>query len=709
MPVSKELERQREAERAARIQRNKDLVSSYKTNIDLSTYLTDVGFNVDRKRSSNKWPVLIDPDTDRRLIVVKSRANNEYFYYNPEDDQDKGSIIDMMAEKMRLDLTGRDGWLELHKAASAMLGSAYYEESNRMSRCAAGHNDDTREGALSQYFKLDPLTSTHYLQHERKLSPDVIFAPEFESKIFNRPFIDTTFQNAGKNTVFPIENENGVIGIINRSSNWNQIEGRKDNGVWVSNIGPDTRQLVISEAPIDSMSYHQINPPQRPLDTVYLATAGTISYGQQQTMQYIINAANIKQVVLANDNDFAGIRNNINLAGKLTLPGQPDTGYDVKISNNKYSNTLTIDVDWPRTYAQGSVPASNQALVDKVNGVMNRGYPPGEEKAVISFITQTDTKSQIKVNFPNVRPLLIRAENLTGDLRQNEDRIVIRRSQENDFSQELMLRELKKEVQEQYGIKLTGAQAEALIGDRKSPILLDKDLTPGKLILEHTREGVTPMFVARQPALVIPDSFRGQAINNEDADALKRTGEMGRRIETVSPLSGEIQPGYIGVDRDLNTLVFVKSNLLKNFNVVMADLTREQTKAIVAGKTIDTVMKVSKEETPVRLRIEATLGEISLKKIDPATGRELGKAKTKTKRDQQKPPMPGTRQEGGTITVRATTASRTETTPKVTTSATTVKTAPAKNVSIQSPVTPEVAVATVTARPPVKSTPKHRY
>lgn len=598
------------------VQSNKDLVNQYKTNIDLVAYLDSIGYTNDKKRSSAKWVVMEDTDTARKLIVTKNQSTGHNMYFNPSDSRDKGSIIELVAEKMGLDLSKKEGWDQLHKACSSLIGNVYFTKHDHVTAQRA--KPESRDEAISVYFKLDTLKNTDFLTLDRRLSPETIFAKEFENKVFNKPYIDKTYDTAGKNTAFPIENKEGIIGVINRNSVWNQIQGNKLDGVWVSNILPDkpVKAMVISEAPLDSMSFHQLNPPKDTGDRLYIATAGTLTAEQPVTIQYLINQTKPEQLILANDNDFQGIRYNINLMGKLLMPGQENTGITTHITNSAHTNTLMIEVNNPKTQSNGA-NLTIDAINERVHAVMNRGYPPEAPKAVINVITNRDDLTQIQVSFPNIRPLLIRAENVTSELRQCGDKVVVKRAMENDWNEDLQLKAIKAQVHTQLGIKLTPEQIKDLIKNDMTAILLNPQNDAGKIRLDYAKGQVTPQFVPRQASLLIPETFMGITLTATDAAQLKETGEMNRRVTAKHPQTNELLTGFVGVDADLKQLVFLRGDRLKNNNVYQTDVTTDQLKQIVKGETVTVNRRVknadgAKVNVPVEMRVSATKGEIIL-------------------------------------------------------------------------------------------------
>jgi len=195
---------------------------------------------------------------------------------------------------------------------------------------------------------------------------------------------------------------------------------------------------------------------------------------------------------------------------------------------------------------------------------MNRGFDADAPKVTINVITNRNDLTQIQVHFNNIRPLLIRAENLTGELRQCGEKIVVKRAMENDWNEDLQLKAIKAQVQSELGIKLTPEQIKDLIKHDKTAILLNPQNDAGKVMLEYAKGQVTPLFVPRQASLSVPQTFMGITLSTADAKQLTETGELNRRLTVKHPRTNELLTGFVGVDADIKQLVFLRGDRLKN-------------------------------------------------------------------------------------------------------------------------------------------------
>lgn len=433
---------------------NQALIDQYKKDIDLTSYLHSIGYTYNKEKSTRNWPMMVEPETGRKLLLGRNRQSGDNYYFNPEDSRDSGTILHLVAAHKRLDLSTGEGWNELHRVCGDLIGNAqyqYHDPIQSSSRLAT--TPTNREGAVADYYRLKPLTDTDYLTGERLIDPRTLQAPEFWHKILNKSF---TCKHPGQedlvrgtNTVFPLENELGVQGIIVRQTAWNHTYGDKSMSVWISNIipGQPVKEVFISENPINCLSYHQLNPPAEPGARVYIATGGQAGHDQYLTIQNILNKVNPETLLLANDNDLSGIRFNINALSRLQMPRQPLSAITMHVANAKHTTTLSVELIPTRTPAGVPAPSPHEqavALEKRINEVLNRNMPKDGPRATLERITNRQEMMQIRVTFPNQRPLLIRAENLAKEFRQSGDYIRVIRSIECDFNDDLKVKLAKQ-------------------------------------------------------------------------------------------------------------------------------------------------------------------------------------------------------------------------------------------------------------------------
>jgi hypothetical protein len=446
---------------------NKPQLADYKQDIDLVQFLESEGFAKDRRRSTRRWPVLENAE-GRKLIVGHNQNTREYFYFNPEDRRDRGTVVDYVVGKLHVDTSTKEGWQQLHEYIGRYTGDLSHILANRTTGAVESQpaKEATRSKAMSHFFRLDPFTNTNYLMEKRGLSVDTIGHRAFIGKIFNKTFVSKKTGETVINTVFPMESEQGTTAILLKNNSPTGLVnghtwGERLESIWVSNMPHNHRpkEMLICESPIDALSYHQLHPPKEPYDRLYVATGGQPSSLQPLTVQRLINRVKPEQVILAHDNDNSGIRFNIGWAGRLQLPGQTTEQADQRfsISHHKHSNTLSIDVYLP----PGDEPKREthlESLQEQVLNTLNRGYTPDMNRATADTITHQGNHSLLTIHLPNHRPMLTRIEKLAIEWRGLTDKLLIKRPYTKDWNEEIHT-QMQKANNDPQSLKNTVAKA----------------------------------------------------------------------------------------------------------------------------------------------------------------------------------------------------------------------------------------------------------
>lgn len=406
-------------------------LDAYRRDINLVDFLEAEGFRVNPKKGPRhgKWVVLEQPATGRKLIVARA-ASGQFQYFNPEDDRDRGTVVDYVAGKLGLDLRARDGWRELFSYLDRHQGHvspAYAEVPSATPLPAA-----TGAVRSPSEFDLRPLTEPAYLL-SRGITERTLGSAEFYGKIFNRDFRDKKgFLHT--NTVFPLENEKGLLGIVIRNHFANYINGSKGEGLWVSNsVGTaPPAELFVCESPIDALSYHQLHPPEVSGGRVYVATAGTLSANQPRALQTLIDRLGPGRVVLANDNDPSGMRYNLQLLGSLRAGAEPAVAARV----SRFTAAGCVLALWqPHRPEEPTARLTDWA--ETLTSRLNQGVRPGERRAEMARTDPTSGPDSLTVTMPRERVFLLRAERALLELRGLGGAVEIRRPVEKDWNEEL--------------------------------------------------------------------------------------------------------------------------------------------------------------------------------------------------------------------------------------------------------------------------------
>ena len=409
----------------------------FKQRINLVDYATAQGYIKDRQRSGgNSVSLYKGPQESRdRIVVYPNRRGGVDTYFNPNDSFDKGSVVQFQHRR------GTGEWKDTIERLQQYLAEVSQPVK---SRPVNTDPEPTREAAVIRSFDLKPLTDTSYLK-SRGLSTATIQSVEFEGTIFNRTYYDRAHNRQHINTVFPIRNEQGTVALIMRNQKLNLMDGSKGDGLWISNVkvvGPNQAdRMVITESPIDAMSFHQLKPPVEGEKRMYLSTAGTMATGTPDTVQKLIDRYQPKQIIMANDNDNAGIKQNINLVGRMRYPG-------VEESNNIQAQLampipsqlrLTVSVSYPD---QATGKQRMQELTERFSNALNKNAPIDEPEARISvksaaLASPQGNRAEFEVSMPNTRQNLIRTQSELVAAKGLKEVVAVKLPVQKDFTEDL--------------------------------------------------------------------------------------------------------------------------------------------------------------------------------------------------------------------------------------------------------------------------------
>lgn len=387
-------------------------------------------FNVDNKRNSNSQIenmncVLLRNDVDDKIIISRN-TNGHYIYFNPENNRDNGTVFDFIENRR----SGKNYSMSYaKKILNDFAGNITKEYIKPLGINLKPTSNKSSLQKVQDYFRqLPTLKDTSFLE-SRGLSPELLQSNICKKRIYNEEYKGkegATYMN----TVFPVygfddDNKSVVLGFERRNEQFKgSFEGSvKNAAIWVSAFD-QTKPLndfVISESPIDSLSYAQLKHDWRFANHVYCATSGSAWNGHIDIFQKTINNFQPQSVVLANDNDCAGERFNAKTLAKLDLSRYVEEEY---LNNNKMLVHADIDVSLKDKYTgQIEWKLSHDKVFynedDKIKNLEQhipcfksiQDYYEGKNKEFLEvnrdktiFVLEKvfkENQSVIKVNFPN--------------------------------------------------------------------------------------------------------------------------------------------------------------------------------------------------------------------------------------------------------------------------------------------------------------------
>ena len=292
----------------------------WKREIDLAAYAVRVfGFVVNRAKSSRRQQVLHRPASDEVIVVGRDARDGHWWYFNPQDPADKGTIIDFVLRRR-----GGD-WA----AVEAELGGVAGE---------VGAQAVAEPGFVLP--ALVPLQDRRFLA-SRGLPPATLDAPAFAGRIFN----ETLSGPAGTftYTVFPLYDRAGqVVGLERRNTGFKAqaAHSRRGEGLWMSQWAVPPAAVLVTESPLDALAYHTLYPDA---GRAYLSTCGALAEGQMALLGHWFEALAPARFLLGADADPPGQAQNLRLAAALPGPGRA-TRYEGRLYRQRTGWRLRLYV-----------------------------------------------------------------------------------------------------------------------------------------------------------------------------------------------------------------------------------------------------------------------------------------------------------------------------------------------------------------------------
>ena len=285
----------------------------YKAQIDLVEFALWKGYTINTQKTSRNYVVL---KKEGDVVVVYQNQNTGYQgFFNPLDTKDNGSILNFEYNR------SKQNWRAVFAALDGFLNELNTGKGIKRRNILLRPVVPPEAQFDEEYdFKFETLYDDSYLS-QRGIISETISAECFRGQVFDKTFMYEGVHYV--NTAFPLRNQTGVVAAIVRNTQYNKIERARGDACWVSNLAISDAEnvvMVITESPIDALSYHQLFMPAPSENRLYVATAGNLSETQPNYIQYLIELYQPQQIILANDNDKAGIFQNVKLMGLLLHP-----------------------------------------------------------------------------------------------------------------------------------------------------------------------------------------------------------------------------------------------------------------------------------------------------------------------------------------------------------------------------------------------------
>jgi hypothetical protein len=315
----------------------------YKAQIDLVEFALWKGYAINTQKTSRNYVVL---KKEGDVIVVYQNQNTGYQgFFNPLNTKDNGSVLNFEYNR------SNRNWRAVFGALDGFLNELSTGKRIKRKNILRPVAPPEAQFDAEYDFKFESLYDYSYLS-QRGIFWDTISAECFRGQVLNKTFMYDGVQYV--NTAFPLQNQTGVVAAIVRNTHYNKVERARGDACWVSNLAISDANnvvMVITESPIDALSYHQLFTPASSENRLYVATAGNLSETQPNYIQYLIELYQPQQIILANDNDKAGIFQNVKLMGLLLHPTcSHNLKAAIQLNGQKATFSFRYEAQTPEAY-----------------------------------------------------------------------------------------------------------------------------------------------------------------------------------------------------------------------------------------------------------------------------------------------------------------------------------------------------------------------
>ena len=278
----------------------------YIDKIDLVRYLASIGYKLDKEKSSMRQKVYeLDGE---KLLVLKHRRTGKYIYQNLNNSRDKGNIVNFVVNRI-------NGYLSTESKSKQEYARTFARLDQGIIGDVIEYDKKNSERVSFQYELYSPheLTDYNFLLG-RGINKEVIDDPLFKGSIINcHKFGFRTNSNYGKiMTGFPCIRNKEIVGLELRDSDEKKMALGSEvvDSFWVSNYFKRHKNIVLTENPIDNLSYFQLKGDA---NSTHVSSFGSISNAQCKRLFNLVDKGTYESITLGNDNDFGGYKNDLKL------------------------------------------------------------------------------------------------------------------------------------------------------------------------------------------------------------------------------------------------------------------------------------------------------------------------------------------------------------------------------------------------------------
>ena len=229
------------------------------------------------------------PNGDK--VIISKRGKN-YVYFSVSDDKDNGTIVDFIRKRTTKTFPeiGQEleKWVRGGGNITPNISTAYTIE----------NQEYNPERVKALFARMIPLKWDKYLENTRKIPQLTLNNPLFAGRIYRDTY---------GNVVFPHFDHTGVCGLELKNADKGVFVRGSAKGLWTSTINLKAETLVITESPIDGLSYFTLFQDLQKSDVVFASVSGGLRPHQiQLIIDLIKKLPQLQKIILAVDHDQGG-------------------------------------------------------------------------------------------------------------------------------------------------------------------------------------------------------------------------------------------------------------------------------------------------------------------------------------------------------------------------------------------------------------------
>lgn len=342
---------------------------------DLSIFLANMGYKVDKTKSSRNHRVMKNDNGDK--VIIHKEENGIYLYFNPLNDQDKGDIYNFFANR---GIKSYKGIVDIIKGANRNIDLQPLEIAKNEYKVDKAVED------YNNYYKNKEHNDYSYLTEKRFIDESIIkaYSHSIKSDKYGNIIVplylkDNKFMQVGYDRRLKERKEDQPKSYIN---------GKKGLGILQSKDFKNVENVVICENYIDGLSYIEINQLD-PNTTAIISTQGTLNQEELKSIKEYMNIAKkhakLSNTILAMDNDIAGKKMSNTIKEELT---------EFKdILKEETSQTKDFNEDL-KIYKNVIREAKNEGVELSINIVRNIKIADPEKVEILEFEEEQEKKQE---------------------------------------------------------------------------------------------------------------------------------------------------------------------------------------------------------------------------------------------------------------------------------------------------------------------------